>query len=88
LSFFAGNMPEINRYLPEKPAILPSSSNGCPRILLQKLDDTSTRMRTKALRMRSWWQPLTAKEAEQRKKPENSAFCRQMLIVLPEFCLN
>ena len=42
MSFFAGNTPEINGYLPEKPAILSSSSNRCPPKFLQKLDNSSS----------------------------------------------
>ena len=53
-SFFAGNTPEINGYLPEKRATLSSSSNRCPPKFFKSSITQVRACARQGLRMRSW----------------------------------
>ena len=67
LNIFAGKTPERNLHLPEKEAILSSSSNRCPPTFLQKLQTLESAHAQKPC-MRSSWQPLTVKKPTPKKK--------------------
>ena len=69
LNIFPGKTPERNLHLPEKEAILSSSSNRCPPTFLQTLESAHAQKPC----MRSWWQPLTVKEPTHKKK--NCVLC-------------